>query len=183
MNCTVTLTFYVSKYLKKKCVSIFCIRGSTWRRDCKKTNNSTRPTHVLFLIYKLSSCIFYTHCHQCTYSLQRKNCIYFAVLLQQFRVAPVSSYTALMSLVLKQSVLAQWYSYGWLLSDQYILFHWCLLLEGQTCIKRRKSIIKKKEIMPTGIKKPFRYIYIYICRKWHWWNQRSFSNLACVTSI
>lgn len=66
------------KIFKKKCVSIFCIRGSTWRRDCKKTNNSTRPTHVLFLIYKLSSCIFYTHCHQCTYSLQRKNCIYFS---------------------------------------------------------------------------------------------------------
>lgn len=82
-------------------------------------------THTyFFLVYKLSFCIVYINCHQCTYSWQRMNCIYFAVLLPQlhfllmlwknklnsfcfewfFYVVPVSSYTAWIRLVLKQSL-------------------------------------------------------------------------------
>lgn len=115
--------------------------------------------NYFFLVYTLSFCIVYINCHQCTYFWQRMNCIYFAVLLPQlhfllilwkkrlnsfcfqwfFYVVPVSSYTAWIRLVLKQSVLTLWYSYCWLLSGEYLLFHRCLQFEKQTCIKWRKS--------------------------------------------
>lgn len=62
---------------------ILCIRMRTWCRNCKGRKTLTDPHIFFFYSINLPPAMFGIKCHQCTCSLQRTNCVYFAVLIWQ----------------------------------------------------------------------------------------------------
>lgn len=156
MNCTANWAFYVSK-------AVSFVQGGVPYAEIARGRKILPDPHLFYFlsINFPPAFFFYINCHQCT-DLFSKNELHlfcsisptiipflidvrknkpqqFLLGMIFFYVVTVSRNTAWMILDLKQSVLTLWYSYGWLLADQYKLFHRCLHMEKQTCIKRRKS--------------------------------------------